>query len=597
MYEYQDKLVKDTFNSLMTKRHVVLAACPGAGKTVMAIRVIDEYLEKYPKAKVLILAHGQTLLRSQWNDRISKFSRNKDFTELKRKCNSNARIIVALPHGHMLIKRLLKHVDLLVIDEAHHYYNGQMIKSIIRAMQVKHQLLLTGTPSNYVNKPDWTVIGITLKDLLTTGSVVDPIIELIKSENNFNIKNYNSLYNLKETVKFKQSKNIDTLRVALDSLIIQGRVIGKTLIVCASQKQAKVVYTTLKSLGHKSHISISDVSEGSKEFDLFRKDGIPFLVVVGRGILGFDYDGLMNIIDMTESLNINKLFQLLCRVVRRGGNDRKRFIKLISKEVMPIGHFVMSYVVAMSHPKYYFSYETQFKKQKLTQKIPIRTSTSTSTSTSVSLPDIPKVYSFTEVNEAIGGNLQRVAYTDFKTVLRNIKIENGDTYSYDQLIELVTEMKRQGREYKELFTLHKKAYAFASNHGYLADIQRILPKQQVAHTLERCIQLASECKTPTEFHRKHQESCKWMKSYHMAEYDKAFKNKRLIRKRLTDQDIIRKAKESKTLSEFWLSSEGSFTHRNNKTYLVQAILDKILPQNSYRNRVAKRKKVEDNAST
>jgi len=39
--------------------------------------------------------------------------------------------------------------DVLIVDEAHHYYFAEMIQSIIRHFNFKKQLLLTGTPAPF----------------------------------------------------------------------------------------------------------------------------------------------------------------------------------------------------------------------------------------------------------------------------------------------------------------------------------------------------------------------------------------------------------------------------------------------------------------
>lgn len=44
----------------------VLAASPGSGKTTISHIVISKYLQQHPNAKVLVLTHGQNLLKNQY---------------------------------------------------------------------------------------------------------------------------------------------------------------------------------------------------------------------------------------------------------------------------------------------------------------------------------------------------------------------------------------------------------------------------------------------------------------------------------------------------------------------------------------------------
>ena len=53
-----------------------------------------------------------------------------------------------------------------------------------------------------------------------------------------------------------------------------------------------------------------------KDVRIFDITPLGSIIVVGRGILGFNFEQLVNVVDMTGSQNIDRIFQLMARVVR-----------------------------------------------------------------------------------------------------------------------------------------------------------------------------------------------------------------------------------------------------------------------------------------
>ena len=61
-YSFQADLIDRVNQSLSEHQTVILGACVGAGKTIMANKIASNY------KKVLVLAHGQDILRKQFHD-------------------------------------------------------------------------------------------------------------------------------------------------------------------------------------------------------------------------------------------------------------------------------------------------------------------------------------------------------------------------------------------------------------------------------------------------------------------------------------------------------------------------------------------------
>ncbi len=355
--EYQQNAITKVQQSLNEHEITVLAACPSAGKTLMTIYMIEEYLRQNPNHNILVLTHGTTVLRTQFHDVLEKYKPNFTYA-LIESCkdyqNSSASVNVCLPQS--LHKCQLKKADLLICDEAHQFYFAKMVKKIINDTKVKKQLLLTGTPSQFIlNKDKFdSIIPVALNTIFDAGMVSDVYVEIASSTYNFDLKDYNDDDELKSSVHFKDSdtrKTLDALIEKIDKRLKSIRnfrytnlvpewlpvlkSMEKTMMVCKSQHQAKQVQKYFEKRDVPSALSISDTDIDSREIERFRNEkDVLVLIVVGRGILGFNYEELVNVIDMTVSHNVDRLYQLFCRVVRKHPNGNKKLYFKIAPNML-----------------------------------------------------------------------------------------------------------------------------------------------------------------------------------------------------------------------------------------------------------------------
>jgi hypothetical protein len=242
-----------------------------------------------------------------------------------------------------------------------------MDQTIIKKTNPANRLLLTGTPSPFILRKD-EIIAVSLQDLYKVGRVVSPSIELASSTYDFTQRDFNNEKELKSGVVIKQEDTIETLNLLLQQIsqktnsqqnwLDSLKVLSKTMIVCRSQPQAKQVYAFFETQKVNVALSISDTDTNSTEVKRFMdaKDCL-VLIVVGRGILGFNYTELANVIDMSCSQNIDRILQLLCRVVRKPQtNIQKLFFKVIPMYMED--HFidVMRAVACLTIHEYYVQY-------------------------------------------------------------------------------------------------------------------------------------------------------------------------------------------------------------------------------------------------
>jgi superfamily II DNA or RNA helicase len=389
--EYQQDILSNKL--IFNGEPIVLAVSPGGGKTLMSIAAIEKYCFDNPKHKVLVLTHGQTVLRSQyakdiddakpnfsWSMVVSSIDPALEMPQIKSNdiVTSNKQVIISLPQS--ILKSLLPHFDLIVVDEAHQFYFAEMVKSIIKQVSPNHQLLLTGTPSPFIANGYKNIIPVSLEVLNENGMVCDPIIEIAGSTYDFKLSDYNAYNELKNDVIIKEEDTNSTLSLVLKEICKKIEVnanwenalktLSKTMLVCKSQRQAIDASSFFKNENINFALSTSLTDSDSNEIERFKKEkDCLILIVVRRGILGFNYPSLINVIDMSCSQNINNILQLLCRVVRISPtNEQKLFFKVCPVELVDHFKYVMTAVLCMTNQEYF----TKFNgKDFLDMKIPV----------------------------------------------------------------------------------------------------------------------------------------------------------------------------------------------------------------------------------
>ncbi len=320
-------MIANCFDNILHNPISLLAACPGAGKTNMAIKIVDLYRRKYPKHKILILTHGLKVLRKQFESRFAKVGVSLE------------NVTISLPFN---MQNSTGHFDFLVVDEAHHYYQGSMIQTILINYKIKKQLLLTGTPARLGHLKIPTV-SISLEELIHKDILLDPNIYLEAVAIDIQMTDYNA--QTREIVTLKQICPSWAGNSVAQLIKKYPTYFKKTMVIARNQKEASFIYNQIKSK-YVCYLSTIDSDRDSEQtFNSFNKDG-QFLIVVGRGILGFDCPALTTVIDCSLTLNSDRMFQALCRVVRKSANI-KRYFKVCSQSIEHENLFFLYNVMAM----------------------------------------------------------------------------------------------------------------------------------------------------------------------------------------------------------------------------------------------------------
>lgn len=306
-YSYQihaaDKIFKDALG--MFTKAAVLAAAPGSGKTTISHIVISRYIEKYPNARVVVLTHGQNILKNQYIESLQEPHVDVNFTF--GEFDSDAQVLVGLPHS--INKLPLEKVDLLVVDECHEYYLRPMVQRILKILKPKHQVLLTGSPSefNLLKKQGerYAITYICGNDLVDNDVFSSVEMDVVPVQYKKNAKK--ALHSMLNHAKKK------------------GKDLSKIMVAVKTVREANNVSYYLRSIGRKVALSTHKNDRNNTMVKDFKNGQYDTLVVVMRGILGFSDNNITGLFDLRCSDSVDISNQLFARVLRKHPDDIQKF--------------------------------------------------------------------------------------------------------------------------------------------------------------------------------------------------------------------------------------------------------------------------------
>lgn len=304
---------------------LVLAMCPSSGKTETIIYYINDLYKSNPNIRVLILPHSTNVLLNNFYERLSL--RNVEF-QYSSDANDNVNVHVILPQNH---SKITGEYDLIIVDEAHENYFAKTVQNIIQKTKAQKQILLTGTPYQFISNNEFKIHFVALSDM--DSSYIPKLrIDILESDYDWN-GNYNEAGELKTDYKFKESSTESSLKKTFDFILNRNESIKikKTIIVCRNIEQSKSVKKYLKSIGLSCEISNSENDRSSGKISDFKNNLFDILIVVNRARLGYDDIDLINLIDISGTLNPNIIYQMFARLLRGTSDMQKYYIRLTSK--------------------------------------------------------------------------------------------------------------------------------------------------------------------------------------------------------------------------------------------------------------------------
>lgn len=395
-YQYQiDKIIDlfTEFNKTGKIPKIVLAAAPNAGKTNMSICFIDLLLENNPSLRTLILVHNTSILRKNYFDRILKLKPKFLSTAQNLKAgdefDENFNVVVTMP-STIQQKKSLPQFDVLIVDEAHHFYEskdkrtkergGTMIQKIIKKIEPKYHILLTGTPSIFIKLGGYKILPITGMEIYEAGNSAEVYVE--HSTSSYFVRNtdftrgsddvkINFYFEKTETEKSledvvgkilhrlisfrnpKQNALKQLVSPILDWDFFKFN-LKRTIIACRNIQQAHIVSKYFIQKGIKTIQSDYESDSDNKLIEKFLDDkSYKILVVVQKGVLGLDDETIEIAVDMTLSKNIDRVFQFYNRVTRKLGSTKKLFIKIVPSNRVDEYKIRLTGVICMMHKEWY----------------------------------------------------------------------------------------------------------------------------------------------------------------------------------------------------------------------------------------------------
>lgn len=372
MRGYQETIVSDIISNFNIGKPYVLGSCPSSGKTEMAIEAMIRLIESGHVNRVLILAHSTNVLKENFYNRLIEYFNEGDIEIMRgqKDYNYDANIQVMIPQN---IAHVTGKFDLIVTDEAHHNVLAEdgNYSRIVEQVEPKFQLLLTGTPSKFVRENNLSEdqndlpyhINTVGMDMVGFEYFHDVRFDLIRSAYGFTSADYNQNQDISLDTKFSLADTERTINnviigavrnIALRNgitlpktadCVLEGRKLiqegkfGKTLIMCRSIEQANQVQDVISKL-FKVQVKVSQSQNDTDSLNLskFKEGKFDFLCVVNRAREGYDDKKIVNLIDITMTHNIDLIYQMFCRVVRKDDTNPKPklYLKVTSNaEGMP----------------------------------------------------------------------------------------------------------------------------------------------------------------------------------------------------------------------------------------------------------------------
>ncbi|MDG1950224.1 MAG: DEAD/DEAH box helicase family protein [bacterium] len=335
----------EPFEYIMEHDKTVLAMAPNGGKTEVSIYAISEYLKQNPGARVLVLTHSTNVLLDNFVNRLDNLQ--VDFT-YSTEFDPESQVHISLPNSEHKIQ---EQYDFLVVDEAHENYLADRVQRIIRKINPTKQLLLTGTPENFIREGGYDIYFLALNDI-PKEYFAKLSIELVASKYDWE-SHYNQEEHIDSSFSFNEQDTRDTLEAVVLKLVERLKKgytaeqfnvpnllhkfkswafvyeeIGKTVIYTKRIEQANQIYSILDNKKVSVAISHSETDNESEEIENFRGGDYDVLIVVNRAKLGYSDNDLFNIIDMSGTHNPSLIYQMLCRCVRGDSTQQKHYLKV-----------------------------------------------------------------------------------------------------------------------------------------------------------------------------------------------------------------------------------------------------------------------------
>jgi DNA repair protein RadD len=336
---YQKEAISTIVAALKAKDNCLLQAATGGGKTIIFASLISQWINAYPKMKIMVLAHRQELI-DQAYEKLTMVDPTA-WTKTGKACAGLGRVItdsqVVIGTLQTLVRRKIsQQVQLLIVDEAHRIpsmdQDSQYRTLIWRLREEFPRMRLLGVTATpfrlkhgyiYGQENDWfddLDYSINLKTLISDGYLVPIRIKINESEGL-----------QKELAKVEKSGGeykIDSLQgvmckqtfisTAVEAWENYGEGRLNAIIFAVTIQHAELLRAAFIAAGHKVGIVHSKMPQQERKdiLNAFERSEINFVVNVGILTEGWDSPKVDLIIMARPTLSPGLYVQMIGRGTR-----------------------------------------------------------------------------------------------------------------------------------------------------------------------------------------------------------------------------------------------------------------------------------------
>jgi len=504
------------------KKPIVLGAGTSSGKTVIAIlKLIMFYSNPKNKNKqCLVIPAFQEILRDNFVEQLYEIqSKYGDLPfsykiikgygskqQIKQAMKDKVNVIICLPttiNNHISLFK--NKIEWLYFDEAQYFYLAKMCQDMVKKINPKYQLLMTGSVAKYnADSDNYLIKYVPVSELHRLKLISNPRIELVQSAYNLKDTDYKSMFgSLKDGKTNNVSKNTESLHSVAKEMVLTLRNrfpnfvtnkyygkrairifgdIDKTIMICHSIPQAQCFYKILKTeLKGKVLISHSKTDkEDWNNFTKFKTDDSKLLIVVNQGRIGYSMKELFNIVDFSMSKDFENIQQIVGRLLRVSDlqpNKQKIYYKVSTVDLAKWYEYVMRCVMCLMRMEWYSTYKGDKKQFKFpymvrNQNQPINKTKSTSKSKSNNKFKISEEFPLdlnyvNYIEQNMKSEFATYAWWELKDVLINEFGNKGmrvDWLPFNEAKSFVSKLKlKNNEEWVEYCKSGNKPYNIPSN--------------------------------------------------------------------------------------------------------------------------------------
>ncbi|MEA3295892.1 MAG: hypothetical protein U9Q27_02010 [Patescibacteria group bacterium] len=255
-------------------------------------------------------------------------------------------------------------------------------------------------------------------------------------------------------------------------------------------------------------MSISDIDYDSSEIQRFKdEEDCLILIVVGRGILGFNYPELVNVVDMTASQNVDRIYQLLCRVIRKHPKGNKKlFFKIAPNVHNDYYKYIMTAVLSLSDESFFTKFNGKNFNDMIISVIKRKQNHRQNNNKNKNIKSKPKTIKpidfeglpAFEFFKNLYHKKDALLHTYARTTIRDVRAEfmENTPNNYWVFEKCIEDAKKYNtiKKWRE----NSSAYSTACNNDWLDECIKHMKKQN-SWTKEKCIKDAKKYNTKNEW--------------------------------------------------------------------------------------------------